>query len=277
MKYILILTLFVAGLEAFGQGRNIVLGQNNGYPSYLAGTLPKTTSGVYQKLKIEVFGGNWHNSNLGDVTYYISSRDGIKINREVRGGAVSRYELRIFDNGTAYDFVIKISGDWPSIYVRSVKISGNNLPADVDITNYDTTGKTDITSEVIVNTIFTTDNSGNVGIGTTTPDSELTVKGTIHTQEVKVDLAGAVAPDFVFEEDYSLPGLAETAEYIKVNKHLPGIPSAAEMEENGLDLKEMNLKLLQKVEELTLYLIKTTEMNIQQQKEIDYLKSKIDD
>ena len=88
--------------------------------------------------------------------------------------------------------------------------------------------------------------NGKVGIGTTTPDSELTVKGTIHTQEVKVDLAGAVAPDYVFEEDYALPALSETEAYVKSNKHLPGIPSASEMEENGIDLKEMNLKLLQR-------------------------------
>ena len=97
-----------------------------------------------------------------------------------------------------------------------------------------------------------------VGIGTTTPDSELTVKGTIHTNEVKVDLQGAVGPDYVFESDYELRTLEETETYIKENCHLPEIPSAYEMEKDGVNLKEMNLKLLKKVEELTLYMI---EMN----------------
>ncbi|MCG8306706.1 MAG: tail fiber protein [Cytophagales bacterium] len=98
-------------------------------------------------------------------------------------------------------------------------------------------------------------NGENVGIGTDTPDSKLTVNGTIHTKEVKVDLNGFPAPDFVFEEDYNLSSLAETEQYIQTNKHLPEIPSAGEMEANGINLKELNLKLLQKVEELTLHLI----------------------
>jgi len=108
--------------------------------------------------------------------------------------------------------------------------------------------------------------TGKVGIGTITPDSKLTVKGHIHTQEVKVDLDGAVAPDYVFEENYSLPSLEETEAYIQANKHLPEVPSAAEMEKNGINLKEMNLILLQKIEELTLY-------TLQQQKELNLLKS----
>ena len=94
----------------------------------------------------------------------------------------------------------------------------------------------------------------NVGIGTTTPDAKLTVKGDIHAEEVRVDL-NVPAPDYVFEEDYDLWSLAETEQFIKAHKHLPEIPSAAEMEKNGIELKEMNLKLLQKVEELTLHLI----------------------
>lgn len=111
--------------------------------------------------------------------------------------------------------------------------------------------------------------SGKLGIGTNSPDAKLTVKGDIHAQEVLVDLNGAIAPDYVFEEDYSLRSLEDVESYISNYKHLPEIPSATEMEENGFELKEMNLKLLQKVEELTLYLIdlnqKVEDQNIQLQ------------
>lgn len=97
---------------------------------------------------------------------------------------------------------------------------------------------------------------GNVGIGTPAPDAALAVKGDIHAREVRVDLTGALeAPDYVFAEGYELLPLAQLERYIKENKHLPGVPSATEMEENGLNLKEMNLLLLKKVEELTLHLI----------------------
>ncbi len=100
---------------------------------------------------------------------------------------------------------------------------------------------------------------GNVGIGTNAPDAPLTVRGRIHTQEVKVDLAGAVAPDYVFYKDYPLKTIGEVEAYIAKNGHLPNIPSATEMEENGVNLKEMNLKLLEKIEELTLYLLQQNE------------------
>ena len=101
--------------------------------------------------------------------------------------------------------------------------------------------------------------NGNVGIGTATPDSKLTVKGNIHTQEVKVDLNGAIAPDYVFKEEYDLKSLEEVQNYIKAHGHLPNIPSAKEMEENGVLLKVMNLKLLEKIEELTLYTLEQEE------------------
>ncbi|MDN5215692.1 tail fiber protein [Fulvivirgaceae bacterium BMA12] len=95
--------------------------------------------------------------------------------------------------------------------------------------------------------------SGNVGIGTTTPDSKLTVMGNIHAREVKVTVnAGA---DFVFEDHYNLPSLELLEKYLRENKHLPEIAPAKEMEENGICLSAMNIKLLQKIEELTLYTI----------------------
>ncbi len=108
---------------------------------------------------------------------------------------------------------------------------------------------------------------GNVGIGTTTPDEKLAVNGKIHTKEVKVDLTGW--SDFVFYEDYKLPTLEEVENHINSMGHLKDIPSAKEVEDDGILLGEMNAKLLQKIEELTLY-------TIAQQKEIEDLKLELE-
>ncbi|MNW92953.1 hypothetical protein D3C86_223100 [compost metagenome] len=81
----------------------------------------------------------------------------------------------------------------------------------------------------------------------------MSVKGNIRAQEVKVETANW--PDYVFEDDYQLPSLTETATFIEKNKHLPGVPKAAEVAEDGLSLGEMNKILLKKVEELTLHMI----------------------
>ncbi|OXA91091.1 tail fiber protein [Flavobacterium hercynium] len=114
--------------------------------------------------------------------------------------------------------------------------------------------------------------NGNVGIGTDSPDELLTVKGKIHTKEVRVDL-GFTPPDYVFESDYQLKSLHEVENYIKENKHLPEIPSAKEIEKNGLMLAEMNMSLLKKIEELTLYSIDQNKKIDAQAKEIETLKN----
>jgi hypothetical protein len=102
---------------------------------------------------------------------------------------------------------------------------------------------------------FVVNNEGNVGIGTTSPGSfKLAVNGKIWAQEVNVAMTNP-GPDYVFEPTYNLLPLSEVESYIKANKHLPEVPSAKQMEEEGLNLKEMNLMLLKKVEELTLHLI----------------------
>jgi hypothetical protein len=92
----------------------------------------------------------------------------------------------------------------------------------------------------------------NIGIGTKSPAFKLDVNGTIRAKEIKVE---AQTADFVFEPEYQLRSLDEVESFILDNKHLPDIPSAAAMEEKGVNLAEMNKLLLMKVEELTLYMI----------------------
>ncbi len=116
---------------------------------------------------------------------------------------------------------------------------------------------------------------GNIGIGTNSPDEKLTVKGKIHTEEVKVDLS-VPAPDYVFEEEYDLPTLESIEKFIKSEKHLPEIPSAAEMEENGVELGTMNMLLLKKIEELTLYTLEQESKLEDQSNQIQKLQSNND-
>ncbi len=78
--------------------------------------------------------------------------------------------------------------------------------------------------------------------------------------------------DFVFDDNYELPALDNIESYIKENKHLPDIPSADEMIENGLELGDMQIKLLQKVEELTLYIIEQDKKIKKLENEVDKLK-----
>ncbi len=107
--------------------------------------------------------------------------------------------------------------------------------------------------------------NGNVGIGTTNPTQKLSVNGVIRSKEVVVESGWA---DYVFDEKYKLRTLEEVEVFIQRHKHLPNIPSAKEIEKNGLTMGEMQKKMMEKIEELTLYVIELKKEieNMKQQK-----------
>lgn len=107
---------------------------------------------------------------------------------------------------------------------------------------------------------------GNVGIGTTNPQYRLDVAGKIRAKELIIETTGA---DFVFADNYKLRPLSEVKAFIEENKHLPEIKSAQEMQQNGVGVNELQTQLLQKIEELTLYLI-------QQEQTIQELRQKVE-
>ena len=122
---------------------------------------------------------------------------------------------------------------------------------------------------------LTIKDGGNVGIGTTTPGSfKLAVEGKIGAREVKVTLQNPW-PDYVFNQGYQRMSLASLEAFIKKNNHLPNIPSAQEVKANGgIDLGEMNTKLLEKIEELTLYVIELKKENEEFRNQLEELKKK---
>jgi len=115
------------------------------------------------------------------------------------------------------------------------------------------------------------ENTGAVAIGMGTyaipTGAKLAIGGKVVAKEIEVTLTG-MPPDFVFNSDYKLASLYDVENFVNTNKHLPGVPSASEMTTNGVNVGDMNMTLLQKVEELTLYMINL-------QKENDALKSRV--
>lgn len=114
---------------------------------------------------------------------------------------------------------------------------------------------------------------GKVGIGTNQwhPQCELDVNGTIRAKEIKIEIENWA--DFVFNKDYKLPTLQEVESHINEYNRLPDIPSEKQVKEEGTNIGEMQAKLLQKIEELTLYLINQNKKIEEQDKEIESLKN----
>lgn len=111
--------------------------------------------------------------------------------------------------------------------------------------------------------VLTENGTGNVSIGSSAVRGKLNVNGDVITRKLRITQTGWA--DFVFDSTYSLMSLAELERFISANRHLPGVPTSSEVEQEGIDVSDTQVILLQKIEELTLHLI-------EQQKQIEELK-----
>lgn len=192
------------------------------------------------------------------VTNYNLYKDGVL---EAPLGNVSTHQVTGLSAGTAYSFT-----------VRALDAAGNESAPSNAVpvtTNASSGGGGSVWSEANSVASYT----GDVAIGTSTVPSgyKLAVDGHIRTREIRVDQD--TWPDYVFSKEYDLPALEEVQKYIDENGHLPNIPSAKEVESNGVELGEMDRLLLEKIEELTLYIIQLES----QYKRMDTLEKRIED
>lgn len=116
-------------------------------------------------------------------------------------------------------------------------------------------------------------NDERIGIGTISPEYKLDIVGTLRAHEIRVNTQKTA--DFVFDPDHQLPSLDSVKTFIAENKHLPGIPSAKQMEKEGVNVGDLQIDLLQKIEELTLHLIRATEQAERQEKRIGEQEKRI--
>ena len=135
------------------------------------------------------------------------------------------------------------------------------------------------TSGVRINSIFAFDYNSNMASDYYLSAAggrlwgSLDVEGDIESKKIKVTASPGSVPDYVFSPNYKLQTLAEVEAFIKANSHLPNIPNAASIETNGQDVGDLQLKLLEKIEELTLHMIEMEKTIKSQATEIEKLKS----
>jgi hypothetical protein len=150
---------------------------------------------------------------------------------------------------------------------HSAQDAGNAL--DFYLWDYGTDAASTVGSKLVM-----TLNAGNVGIGCSNPTEKLVVNGKTVTTELEVRTTPC--SDFVFEPNYKLKSIAEVEQFVISNKHLPDVPSANEFKEKGsYNISEMDNLLLQKVEELTLYIIELKKENENLNQKMNTLQSKL--
>jgi hypothetical protein len=223
------------------------------------------------KTKLDINGQGNNIINFTNKIIDVNPQDMISVLSQTKASSLNLVSSRT-DAGPLGGLIFTTTNGWLDSHANIAGIVGGRISTDPTAGGYLSFWTKNGSGDIPRENMRVTPN-GNVGIGTSSPDAKLAVKGTIHAQEVKVDLNVPV-PDYVFEPTYDLKSLSEIENYIKANKHLPEVPSAKEMEKNGVQLGEMNMLLLKKVEELTLHLIKQQSMIEAQNREIEKLKNK---
>jgi hypothetical protein len=199
--------------------------------------------------KLHIFSGTTTSNFLLEGTYSESGTSGI-----------SNFYLKNNSGGALFGFFFKkesgVTYVVQSAYDGSVWIAYNKLNYSTKELEYKE-GLVDVKFSNTGNILMM--NPGNVGIGELNPSAKLAVNGVIACRDVNVTATGW--SDFVFDDHYNLPSLTEVQLFIEKNGHLPGVPSCREVQKNGLKLGDMNAILLQKIEELTLYMIQLKHEN----------------
>jgi len=221
-------------------------------------------------------------TNSVDLTWSGASDDtgvvGYKVFREgvleATLGTINNYQVTNLSEATTYNFTVSSfdAANNESILSNVVTVTTNATTQGTeddttDNTNPPTNSIAGVWNESSGNLFY---NDGNIGIGTDNPGTwKLAVNGNIRAKGVKVETGWA---DYVFEQGYNLPSLEEVRRHIEAKGHLINIPSATEVAANGIELGEMNKLLLEKIEELTLYILKQDQQLKTQQKLLENLK-----
>ncbi|MBO9675436.1 MAG: hypothetical protein J7577_18450 [Sphingobacteriaceae bacterium] len=258
------------------------------------------TDGLYYRQQYQSTWGNWHTvatqdwvqgklNNLSSVRVLSSGanlNDGNNNNTNSNLIIEAQTGGRFEDKGSSLEFVIpaNTAGDNPWGQGRIITVAGNGG-------NGNATGKMILGTRRMFDKYgngqqwfygddIVIDGVGNIGMGTLSPREKLSVNGNIRAREIKVEATNW--PDYVFEEGYKVGTLQELESYIKINKHLPDMPGAKEIEDKGVALGEIVKMQQKKIEELTLFLIEhehrmkeQAKILVRQKKEISQFKKRI--
>lgn len=283
LKFIIIFGV-LSLLVNFGYGQSYNLGNtNNNYTWFKLGNLGLPQGGADAEMRI--ISGNGFNASrtqqgeavirfrtsngssqdngfFGSGSFYNTGRTKIVSNVRIIQVSQSSWDIyAVLPSYTGYGSVLNltsIQGTWTTSFVQATppeNLVGSTLKEE---------------SVIQSDTYF----YANVGIGTLSPQEKLSVNGKIRAQEVKVESQNW--PDYVFKKEYLLPSLSEIENYIQKNGHLSEVPSALEVEKNGIALGEMNKILLKKIEELTIYLIEKDKVDADKEIKLNRQQLQID-